>query len=157
MEIAKQNLRKSNEYDSHLIDNKNTINRLNNELNQIKFNIQNKDALIEQLKKQIDELNNLIVQSEEDMKLFEENKQEEFKEYTNQIEILMEEKNILTAQNIELTNNLALANENMKQLNEIIIDKYADVEAELYKQTNINENMEKKYKNVLKHIKGNYK
>ena len=144
---------KSNEYDSHLIDNKNTINRLNSELNQIKFNIQNKDALIEQLKKQIDELNNLIVQSEEDMKLFEENKQEEFKEYTNQIEILMEEKNILTAQNIELTNNLALANENMKQLNEIIIDKYADVEAELFKQTNINENMEKKYKNVLKHMK----
>jgi chromosome segregation ATPase len=143
----------SERYDSHLIDNKNTINRLSNELNQIKFNIQNKDALIEQLKKQIDELNNLIVQSEEDMKLFEENKQEEFKEYTNQIEILMEEKNILTAQNIELTNNLALANENMKQLNEIIIDKYADVEAELYKQTNINENMEKKYKNVLKHMK----
>ena len=141
---------KSNEYDSHLIDNKNTINRLNNELNQIKFNIQNKDALIEQLKKQIDELNNLIVQSEEDMKLFEENKQEEFKEYTNQIEILMEEKNILTAQNIELTNNLALANENMKQLNEIVIDKYADVEAELFKQTNINENMEKKYKNERK-------
>ena len=140
---------KSNEYDSHLIDNKNTINRLNNELNQIKFNIQNKDALIEQLKKQIDELNNLIVQSEEDMKLFEENKQEEFKEYTNQIEILMEEKNILTAQNIELTNNLALANENMKQLNEIIIDKYADVEAELFKQTNINKKKKKKYKYLL--------
>lgn len=34
----------------------------------------------------------------------------------------------------------------MKQLNEIIIDKYADVEAELFKQTNINENMEKNIK-----------
>ena len=144
---------KFNEYESQIIDQKNTINRSNNELNQINLNIKNKDVLIEQLKKQIDELNDLVLQSEEDLKIFEENKQQEFDEYNNQIEILIQEKNTLRVQNMELTENLSLANENMKQLNELISERYADVEAELFKQTNINENLEKKYKDVLKHMK----
>ena len=144
---------KVNEYDSEIINHKNNINRLNNELNQANLSVKNKDALIEQLKNQIDELNDLIAQSEEDLKLFEENKQQEFKEYSNQIENLIQEQNILRAQNLELTENLSLANENMKQLNELISDKYADVEAELLKQTSNKENLEKKYKDIFKHMK----
>ena len=144
---------KFNEYESQINDQKNIINRSNNELNQVNLNIQNKDALIEQLKKQIEELNDVILQSEEDLKIFEENKQQEFNEYNNQIEILIQEKNTLRVQNMELTENLSLANENLKQLNDLIQERFADVEAELFKQTNINENMEKKYKDVLKHMK----
>ena len=144
---------KVNEYDSEIINQKNNINRLNNELNQVNLSIKNKDALIEQLKNQIEELNDLIAQSEEDLKLFEENKQQEFKEYSEQIEVLIQEQNILRAQNMELTENLSLANENMKQLNELISDKYADVEAELLKQTSNKENLEKKYKDIFKHMK----
>ena len=144
---------KVNEYDSEIINHKNNINRLNNELNQANLSVKNKDALIEQLKNQIEELNDLIAQSEEDLKLFEENKQQEFKEYSDQIEVLIQEQNILRAQNMELTENLSLANENMKQLNELISDKYADVEAELLKQTSNKENLEKKYKDIFKHMK----
>ena len=99
------------------------------------------------------ELNDLLIQSEEDLKLFEENKQQEFNEYSEQIEILIQEKNVLKVQNMELTENLSLANENMKQLNELISDKYADVEAELLRQTNNKENLEKKYKDIFKHMK----
>jgi epidermal growth factor receptor substrate 15 len=142
-----------NEYDSEIINQKNNINRLNNELKQVNLSVKNKDALIEQLKNQIEELNDLIAQSEEDLKLFEENKQQEFKEYSDQIEVLIQEQNILRAQNMELTENLSLANENMKQLNELISDKYADVEAELLKQTSNKENLEKKYKDIFKHMK----
>ena len=144
---------KFNEYEIEITDQKNIINRLNNELNQINLSVQNKDALIEQLKNQIEELNDLLIQSEEDLKLFEENKQQEFKEYSDQIENIIDENNLLKAQNKELTENLSLANENMKQLNELISDKYADVEAELLRQTNNKENLEKKYKDIFKHMK----
>ena len=144
---------KMNEYDSDIVNQKNTINRLNNEINQVNLSLKNKDALIEQLKNQIEELNDLIAQSEEDLKLFEENKQQDFQEYSNQIEILIQEKNMLRVQNMELTENLSLANENMKQLNELISQKYADVEAELFRQTNKKENLEKKYKDIFKQMK----
>ena len=144
---------KFNEYEIEITDQKNIINRLNNELNQINLSVQNKDALIEQLKNQIEELNDLLIQSEEDLKLFEENKQQEFKEYSDQIENIIDENNLLKAQNKELTENLSLANENMKQLNELISDKYADVEAELLRQTSNKENLEKKYKDIFKHMK----
>ena len=144
---------KFNEYEIEITDQKNIINRLNNELNQINLSVQNKDALIEQLKNQIEELNDLLIQSEEDLKLFEENKQQEFKEYSEQIENIIDENNLLKAQNKELTENLSLANENMKQLNELISDKYADVEAELLRQTSHKENLEKKYKDIFKHMK----
>ena len=115
--------------------------------------MQNKDTLIDQLKKQIEELNDVLYQTEEDLKLFEESKQKEFKEYNEQMEILIQEKNVLHVQNIELTENLSLANENLKKLNDIISEKYANVEEELFKQTNKNENMIKKYKDILKHMK----
>ena len=144
---------KFNEYEIEITDQKNINNRLNNELNQINLSVQNKDALIEQLKNQIEELNDLLIQSEEDLKLFEENKQQEFKEYSDQIENIIDENNLLKAQNKELTENLSLANENMKQLNELISDKYADVEAELLRQTSHKENLEKKYKDIFKHMK----
>ena len=144
---------KFNEYEIEITDQKNINNRLNNELNQINLSVQNKDALIEQLKNQIEELNDLLIQSEEDLKLFEENKQQEFKEYSDQIENIIDENNLLKAQNKELTENLSLANENMKQLNELISDKYAAVEAELLRQTSHKENLEKKYKDIFKHMK----
>ena len=144
---------KGNEYESEIINLKNANDMLNSELNQTNINIQNKDVVIEQLKQQIEELNNILVQSEEDLKTFEENKQQEFTEYSNQIELLIQEKNILQAQNIELTENLSLANENLKKFNDLISDKYANIEAELLKQTNLNENLEKKYKGAIKHMK----
>ena len=142
-----------NESEAEVNNQKNISSRLNNELNQVNLSLRNKDSLIDQLKNQIEGLNDLLAQSEEDLKLFEENKQQEFKEYSEQIEILIQEKNFLSAQNMELTENLSLANENLKELNELISNKYADVEAELFNQTNKKENLEKKYKNIFNHMK----
>ena len=48
---------------------------------------------------------------------------------------------------------MSLANENLKKFNDLISDKYANIEAELLKQTNLNENLEKKYKGAIKHMK----
>ena len=148
-----ENQDKINEYEAEIINLKNDNDRINNEINQVNIGIQNKDSVIEQLKQQIEALNQVLVQSEEDLKTFEENKQEEIAEYNNQIELLIQEKNILEAQNIELTENLSLANENLKKINELVADKYSNIEAELFKQTNKNEILEKKYRGVLKKMK----
>ena len=148
-----ENQDKTNNYESEIINLKNNNDMLNNELNQANIGINNKDAVINQFKNQIEELNQLLIQSEEDLKSFEENKQQEFAEYNNQIELLIQEKNILQAQNIELTENLSIANENLKKFNELISDKYSNIEAELYRKNNINENLEKKYNDVLKQVK----
>ena len=148
-----ENQDKENEYETEILNLKNNNDIINNELNQINIALQNKDAVIEQLKQQIEELNNLLIQSEEDLKNFEENRQQEFTEYSNQIELLIQEKNILQAQNIELTDNLSLANENLKKFNDLLSDKYSNIEAELKKQTNRNDNLERKYKGALKQLK----
>ena len=148
-----ENQDKENEYETEILNLKNNNDIINNELNQINIALQNKDVVIDQLKQQIEELNNLLIQSEEDLKNFEENKQQEFAEYSNQIELLIQEKNILQTQNIELTDNLSLANENLKKFNDLLSDKYSNIEAELMKQANRNDNLEKKYKGALKQLK----
>ena len=148
-----ENQDKENEYETEILNLKNNNDIINNELNQINIALQNKDVVIDQLKQQIEELNNLLIQSEEDLKNFEENKQQEFAEYSNQIELLIQEKNILQTQNIELTDNLSLANENLKKFNDLLSDKYSNIETELMKQANRNDNLEKKYKGVLKQLK----
>jgi chromosome segregation ATPase len=148
-----ENQDKENEYETEILNLKNNNDIINNELNQINIALQNKDVVIDQLKQQIEELNNLLIQSEEDLKNFEENKQQEFAEYSNQIELLIQEKNILQTQNIELTDNLSLANENLKKFNDLLSDKYSNIETELMKQANRNDNLEKKYKGALKQLK----
>ena len=48
-------------------------------------------------------------------------------------------------------------NENLKQLNDLVVDKYSNMEDELYKQRTQKKNMEKKYKGMIKHIKSKEK
>ena len=144
---------RTNEYESQILNIKNDLKMLTNQLNQSDLDIRNKDMLIEQLKSQNEKLNKMVAQNEEDIKTFEENRTQENEEYNDKIEELIEEKSLLEAQNLELSKNLHLANENLKKLNDIVSKKYANMEEELIYQTNKNENLEKKYKGTLKKLK----
>ena len=88
---------------------------------------------------------------------FDESKQNEINDYIQKIEELAKEKMLLEKQNEELTNNLSIANENLKELNDLVIDKYSNMENELYKQKTQKKNIEKKYKGMIKQIKSKEK
>ena len=73
------------------------------------------------------------------------------------IEKNVQEKMKMEEQNEELTKNLSIANENLKQLNDLVVDKYSNMENELHKQKSQKKNIEKKYKEKIKQIKSKEK
>ena len=99
---------------------------------------------------QIEEIENEILEKDKELNEYEESKQNEINEYLTKIEQIVKEKMILEEQNEELTKNLSLANENLKQLNDLMVDKYSNMENELYKQKQQKKNIEKKYKGIKK-------
>ena len=94
-----------------------------------------------------------IQQKEIDLQNYDQDRQNEIIELNNQIEALINEKNLLEAQNEELSENLSLANNGLKQFNELIEQKYSSLEEELNNQLNTNNLVQQKYKNYLKKIK----
>ena len=161
--LREENLKLQNEINilrSEQNENNNKINNykhnvlmLNNEINQNKNSINNKELIIEQLNYQIDEMKKSIQQKEIDLQNYDQDRQNEIIELNNQIEALINEKNLLEAQNEELTENLSLANNGLKQFNELIEQKYSSLEEELNNQLNTNNLVQQKYKNYLKKIK----
>ena len=141
------------ENDIKMNNYKHNIQMLNNELNQNKTTISNKDSIIEQLTFQIDEMKRAIEQRDIDVQKYDQEKQNEINDYSNQIEQIIQENNALQAQNAELTENLSLANDGLKQFNELIAEKYSSLEDELNKQVNDNNMIQKKYKEILKKLK----
>ena len=115
------------------------------------------NKVIEQLKSQINEIENEILEKDKELNEFDESKQNEVNECIQKIEQLAQEKILLEKQNEELRNNLSIANENLKELNDLVIDKYSNMENELYKQKTQKKNIEKKYKGMIKQIKSKEK
>ena len=142
-----------NQRDIEVINYKHNVEMLTNELNQNKISIENKNTIIEQLNFQIDEMKHEIEGRDDDVQKYEADKQNELQDYHNQIDQLIQEKNVLEAQNVELTENLGIANENLKQFNDLITEKYSNIEQEYNNQMAINSNIDKKYKNILKKMK----
>ena len=132
---------------------KHNIEMLQNEINQNKNTINNKESIIDQLAFQIDEMKKSIEQRDIDVQKYDEEKQNEINDYNEQIEEIIQEKNILIAKNTELAENLSLANDNLKQFNELIYQKYTPLEEELNKQVSDNQKIQKKYKDILKKMK----
>jgi hypothetical protein len=152
--IIKENKK---ECDEEEINYKNNIKMLTNEINNDKNVIEEKNEIIEQLKSQINEIENEILEKDKELNEFDESKQNEINDYIQKIEELAKEKMLLEKQNEELTNNLSIANDNLKELNDLVIDKYSNMENELYKQKTQKKNIEKKYKGMIKQIKSKEK
>ena len=58
---------------------------------------------------------------------------------------------------IELIDNLKEASERLKNMKDLIVDKYSNIEANLYKEKTKNQNLEKKYKGLIKQMQVNEK
>ena len=141
------------ENDIKLNHYKHSIQMLNNELNQNKNFINNKTLLIEQLTFQMDEMQKSLNQWDVDIQNYDLEKQNEINEYNNQIEEINNAKNEIQAENEVYREYLEKAIDNMKQLNDQIVENYGSLEEELGLQMNENQQTQKKYKDMLKKIK----
>ena len=144
---------KINEQQGDILNLNHNIEMLTSDSQQYKIGMNNKDILIEQLKTQIEQLSEELNQKDIDIQNYEQNKQNNFGEYSDQLTLLMKEKNELESQKAELTESLSIATDQLNKLKDLIEDKYYNIEANLFKETMKNENLEKKYKNILKQMK----
>ena len=141
------------EYENNVDNLKHKLELINTKMTQTNVTNKNKEMLIEQYKNQINDLNNEIMTKENELQEYEQIKQQELSEYAQTIDQLQADKSTLESQNVELTENLQLASENLKKFNDLINDRYGNIEAELYKQINKNENLEKKFKRIMTQMK----
>jgi len=156
-------IQKINEYSQknkncilELMENKHNIEMMKNDLTQRELALKNKDSIIEQLHNQINEMNSEINEKMNDLQIYEENNQREFDDYNNKIQELIQEKNFLEMQNNELSQNLANANNTLREYNDVIINKYKVLEDELYKEKQNNLNLQQKYKDKIETLKIKY-
>lgn len=118
-----------------------------------KITLSNKDVIIEQLKSQIDELHKDITNKENEIELIEQDKQKTYQEYNDHLNTTMKEKNEIENENNALRQDLISANETIKGLHDFIRDKHTTMQQTLYKETMKNDNLQKKYKGVIKQLK----
>jgi hypothetical protein len=98
-------------------------------------------------------MNEEIEERMNDLKIYEENNQIGIQEYNDKIQELLEEKNYLQSQNDELSENLMKANNTLKEYNDVIINKYQNMEEELNREKNDRINSEQIYKNKIREYK----
>jgi hypothetical protein len=132
---------------------KHNIEMYHNDVTQSNLAIKNKDSVIEQLRNQINEMNEEIEERMNDLKIYEENNQMRIQEYNDKIQELIEEKKYLEIQNAELSENLMKANNTLKEYNDVIINKYQNMEEDLNREKNDRIHWEQKYKKNLKEYK----
>ena len=129
------------------------IESLSEEIEQNSTTIANKDAIISKIKKQNENLQKDIEDRENEIFLLEQSRQSEANDYTAQIEALLKEKNDLDIYKQELTDNLYQANNKIKEMHEFISEKYNSLIQSLSSETQKNEELEKKYKKIVKNLR----
>ena len=82
--------------------------------------------------------------------------QKEIMDYSNKIKELLKEKNILEMQNEELSKNLAAANDTLKEYNDLIMNKYKNIEKELISEQEDKNKIIEKYNAKIQKIKIKY-
>ena len=117
------------------------------------ISLSNKDTIINQMKSQIDELHKNISSKENENELLEQDKQKAFQEYNDQLNLTLKEKSEIELENNELRGDLAQAVETIKVLHDFIRDKFNSMQQNLYKETTKKENLQKKYKGLIKQLK----
>jgi hypothetical protein len=113
----------------------------------------NKDKVIEQLKHQIESMNNEMLSRETEFDMLDKQKHKDVQEYTTQLQLLMDEKTTVEKLNAELNENLMLANDKIKELRDFINDKFNSMKHTLYKENCKNQNLENKFKGVIRQMK----
>ena len=132
--------------------NKN-IDTLVCEAKENQLSLDNKNTIIEQLKNQNEELQKEIADRDNELELLEQTRQNDANAYNDKIEQVLKEKNGLEGIKAELTDNLSQANQKIKQMNDFMTDKFNSLMQSLQSETAKNENLEKKYKSMIKTLK----
>ena len=138
------------EAQGQILNQNHDIEILSIEASQNKINLSNKDAIIEQLKKQIEELGNEINEKENDLKVHFENKENDHVDFTKKINDIMKEKAKLETEKIELEHNLSIATEELKKMKDFINQS-------AFKENLKKEEIEKQYKNIINQMKNKEK
>ena len=145
------------ESQGQILNQNHDLEILSFESQQNKLNLSNKDALIDQLKNQIEELQKELNEKENEIQNHLNNKDDDQNEFEKKINELMKEKIELESEKAELTQNLAIATESLKKMKNFITEKYGNMEQNLIKESKKNESLEKKYKNIIRQMKTNEK
>ena len=138
------------EAQGQILNQNHDIEILSIEASQNKINLSNKDAIIEQLKRQIEELGNEINEKENDLKFHYENKENDHVDFTKKINDIMKEKAKLETEKVELENNLTIATEELKKMKDFINQS-------VFKENLKKEEIEKQYKNIINQMKNKEK
>ena len=136
--------------------NKN-IDTLVNEAKENQLSLDNKNTIIEQLKNQNEELQKEIADRDNELEILEQTRQNDANTYNAKIEQVLKEKNDLENIKAELTDNLSQANQKIKQMNAFMTDKFNSLMQSLQSEAAKNENLEKKYKSLIKSLKVKHK
>lgn len=136
--------------------NKN-IDTLVNEAKENQLSLDNKNTIIEQFKNQNEELQKEIADRDNELEILEQTRQNDANTYNAKIEQVLKEKNDLENIKAELTDNLSQANQKIKQMNAFMTDKFNSLMQSLQSETAKNENLEKKYKSLIKSLKVKHK
>ena len=147
---------KNKNYIFEIMEHKHNMEMLNNLIAQNEIELKNKDLVIEQLGNQINEMNAEIDERINDFQIHEENNQKEIMDYSNKIKELLKEKNMLEMQNEELSKNLAVANDTLKEYNDLIMNKYKNIEKELINEQEDKNNIIEEYNAKIQKIKIKY-
>ena len=146
---------KNKNYILEIMEYKHNMEMMNNIIAKNEIELKNKDSIIDQLGIQINEMNEEIDEKINDLQIYEENNQKEIIDYTNKIEELLKDKKVLEIQNSELSKNLDMANNILKEYNEILMNN-KNIENKLNIEQEDKNNIIEKYKDKIQKIKIKY-
>ena len=146
---------KNKNYILEIMEYKHNMEMMNDIIAKNEIELKNKDSIIDQLGIHINEMNEEIDEKINDLQIYEENNQKEIIDYTNKIEELLKDKKVLEIQNSELSKNLDMANNILKEYNEILMNN-KNIENKLNIEQEDKNNIIEKYKDKIQKIKIKY-
>lgn len=151
--ISQNKDRKIKESDDEMNNLKNFIFDIQANIKEHEIRSENKDKMIEQLKNLNSEILQEYNRKELEYNSHEDNRAKEFNDVLNKFNELNLEKNDILQENEELRSNLLHTSEKLREMNELIENKYHGLETDYQKEKTAREGTEKKYKEAIKKMK----
>lgn len=139
--------------DGEINNLKSIILDLEHTIEEFEIKSENKDKVIEQLKNQNSEILREFNNKELEINQFEQGRSKEIDDFVDKFNELVTENTNLQDENEELRANLFQASEKLRELNDLIIDKYEGLELNYFKEKNNKDNLEKKFNSVIRKMK----
>ena len=145
------------EYIKELQESLNTLNHNVNALTQqdqqSKFNINNKEQIITQLKKQIKQYEETIASKDQHIITLEQTHQQAYNNYYDEINKLVVDKQKLIKDNDELRSNLEMTTSQYKKLQDTFQTKFTKLNTAYKNESSKNKNKETHYNEIIRQMK----